>query len=169
MNIKYQVLNEDYAQEYCDFIYNLDQNNKTMLFENDERKISFDRQIESIKISKQRKNFIQIVAINENNKIIGFIVIDGFNVKRMSHVSKLVIGILPEYRGLGIGSNLMERAIKFVEESKIINRIELTVLENNENAINLYKKFNFKIDGLREKSMYINDTYLNEYYMSLII
>lgn len=169
MNIKYQILDENYAQEYCNFIDELDKNNKTMLFEYGERKLFVDKQLEFIKISNQRKNFIRIIAINEINKIVGFVVIDGFNNRRNSHVAKLVIGILDAYRGLGIGSNLMQRAIKFAEESKIIKRVELTVLENNKNALNMYKKFNFKIEGLRENSMFIDGVYLNEYYMSLIL
>lgn len=38
----------------------------------------------------------------------------------------------------------------------------------NENAVNLYKKVGFKIEGIKEKSSIVDGQYVDEYYMAKI-
>jgi ribosomal protein S18 acetylase RimI-like enzyme len=60
-----------------------------------------------------------------------------------AHCGTLGIGLLPEFRGKGIGRKLMQRAIDAAFEFGI-TRIELTVRESNVNAIALYKSSGFE-------------------------
>lgn len=54
-------------------------------------------------------------------------------------IPELSMAILPDYRGFGVGTELLK---KLIDESKF-NRISLSVDSDNE-AVNLYKKFGFE-------------------------
>jgi ribosomal protein S18 acetylase RimI-like enzyme len=49
-----------------------------------------------------------------------------------------------------------------------ITRIELTVREHNTNAIALYRRFGFEIEGLQRNAVCIDGEYENVYAMSLL-
>jgi RimJ/RimL family protein N-acetyltransferase len=83
------------------------------------------------------------------------------------HCGTLGIGLLPEFRGKGIGRNLMQRTINAAFECGL-TRIELTVRENNVNAIALYKKLDFEIEGFHRNAVCIDGQYKNLYSMALL-
>ena len=55
-----------------------------------------------------------------------------------------------------IGRTLLEEIIKFAEQAGY-EQIELEVSGDNSRAINLYKKFGFKIYGTRDYSLKLKD------------
>ena len=67
-----------------------------------------------------------------------------------SHCGTLGIGLLPEFRGKGIGRRLMQRTIDAAFAFGL-TRIELTVREENVDAIALYKASASKSKGCTEK------------------
>ena len=69
-----------------------------------------------------------------------------------------------DFIGQGIGHNLFTK-LETWRETTSLTRLELTVLTNNERAINLYKKHGFEIEGIKKNSMKINDVYIDEYMM----
>ncbi len=56
------------------------------------------------------------------------------------------VAVYPEFRGVGIGNKLMLNAEKEAR-SRGLRYISLDVEVENENAINLYKKFGYEITG----------------------
>jgi len=54
------------------------------------------------------------------------------------------VAVKEQFRGRGYGNNLMSESMRWCKERKI-NRIFLKVEPNNHSAINLYKKFGFRI------------------------
>jgi ribosomal protein S18 acetylase RimI-like enzyme len=79
----------------------------------------------------------------------------------------LGIGLLPEFRGKGIGRRLMQRTID-AAFALGLTRIELTVREENVNAIALYKSLGFEVEGLHRKAACIEGQYENLYSMALL-
>jgi RimJ/RimL family protein N-acetyltransferase len=77
-----------------------------------------------------------------------------------SHCGTLGIGLLPEFRGKGIGRQLMRRTIDAAFAFGL-TRIELTVRERNANAIALYKSLGFEIEGLHRNAVCIEGQYEN--------
>ena len=49
----------------------------------------------------------------------------------------------------------------------LVEKINLTVVSTNETAIKLYEKVGFKSFGLEHHAMKMNDTYVDEVYMTL--
>ncbi len=88
-----------------------------------------------------------VVAIDEeNNKIVGYagmwIVLDE------AHITN--VGVLPDYRGKGLGIKLMNRQVK---DSIVAGAIKMTLearISNNV-AINMYKKIGFTEVGIRKR------------------
>ena len=60
------------------------------------------------------------------------------------------IAVLPQYRQLGVGFNLMQMASDFRKQNKL-GQYFLEVRQSNQKAIKLYQKFGFKQSNIREK------------------
>ena len=84
-----------------------------------------------------------------------------------SHCGSLGIGLLPEFRGKGIGRQLMQRGIDAAFAFGL-TRIELTVRERNANAIALYNSLGFEVEGLHRNAVCIGGQYENLYSMALL-
>jgi ribosomal protein S18 acetylase RimI-like enzyme len=82
-----------------------------------------------------------------------------------SHCGTLGIGLLPDFRGRGIGRQLMQQTI---DAAFGLTRIELTVREGNVNAIALYKSLGFETEGLHRNAVCIEGRYENLYSMALL-
>ena len=123
------------------------------------------------------KSFVNFIIDNNyaqyllllNNEVKGWCDIIPKGIPEFSHVGVLGMGILPEYRGKGFGKEILEKAIKHAKEINKIEKIELSVFENNENAIKLYKSFGFFEEGKRLKSRKIDGRYENEVLMGKYI
>jgi len=153
------------SKEFLLFLHKLDSETSFMLFEPGERKTSE----EEIKrnIEQMGENSIMLVA-ESDEKIIGFLSAYRGHVNRIRHSATIVIGILEGFRGKGIGKTLFEELDQWAINNGI-SRLGLTVMVNNENAINLYKKTGFKIEGIKEKSCLVNEVFVDEYYMGKLL
>lgn len=60
--------------------------------------------------------------------------------------SEIGMAILPEWRGRGVGSALLDAAITWAEEHGS-HKMELRVWPHNERALALYEKFGFEREG----------------------
>ncbi|GAB6072846.1 ribosomal protein S18-alanine N-acetyltransferase [Venenivibrio stagnispumantis] len=67
----------------------------------------------------------------------------------------LIISVKPEYQQKGIGKEIMNYIINFCKSNNV-KYIYLEVAENNQKAINLYKKFGFEVYNIR-KDYYENN------------
>jgi ribosomal protein S18 acetylase RimI-like enzyme len=65
----------------------------------------------------------------------------------------LTISVREAYRGKGVGTALMETAENYAK-SKKIRRIELEVFGKNKNAIALYEKRGYVIEGIKKEAVY---------------
>ena len=99
--------------------------------------------------------YSKIIGYEDNNKIVGFLVYD--LIYERCEIE--YIAVLSEYRNKQIASKLLEYAINDCKNNNVIN-ISLEVNINNISAINLYKKFDFKIEAIREKYFNNDDAYL---------
>ncbi|STO30857.1 putative acetyltransferase YhhY [Fusobacterium necrogenes] len=113
------------------------------------------------------KNFMLVALVD--NKIVGSCSLRTNESRmRLKHIALLGITILKEYWGIGIGKNLLNSAIKRGKKTGI-TRFELTVRTDNKNAIALYNKLGFEIEGRLKNAMFIKDKYFDNYIMGLVI
>ncbi len=78
----------------------------------------------------------------------------------MSHVGDLGIGVRAEYRGIGVGTMLMNA---LVEESRKmgLKLLVLSVFDSNKIAIGLYRKIGFVENGRIPKGIFKKGTYID--------
>lgn len=98
-----------------------------------------------------------LIALNEQEKIVGEIDITIKNFARIRHQGSLTMGIVPTYQGLGLGSALMDQALSWAQQNGL-TRVELSVFAHNHKAIKLYKKYGFVIEGIRKNFLRHQDS-----------
>ena len=109
-----------------------------------------------------------LVAENEGGDIVGYIWAERGSLNRVRHTAYIVVGIRQAYRRQGIGSEFFRRLDEWARENGII-RLELTVECVNADAVRLYEKQGFFIEGTRNSSMRVNGEFVDEYYMAKIL
>ncbi|ELC8413029.1 GNAT family N-acetyltransferase [Clostridium perfringens] len=118
------------------------------------------------KIINRGKNQYWYVA-EENGKVIGLGILMNHGNLRKKHVGVITLMVNSDYQNKGVGSLLMDKLINLSESLNII-RLELCVFRDNYKAINLYKKFGFKEEGIKVKSALKNGEYIDEVMMARI-
>lgn len=102
---------------------------------------------------EKQLNFINRMIESPNDKMFT-VIVDGkiagtgqvsFNTRiKTRHKAGIGIALLKEYWGLGIGSAIFTEIIKSAQSRDGVELLELEVIEGNERAIALYKKFGFE-------------------------
>ncbi len=162
MNYQIMPIAEEHIQGYCVAIDSVAKEKKYLGFlEGPPLEIS-----RSFVLNNIKDNWPSFIALSEG-KVVGWCDITSLDRPIFSHAGVLGMGIISSYRGKGIGEALM---IATLEKAKKIGltRIELTVRENNTAAINLYTKFDFKIEGLHRNAVRIDNIYENHISMALL-
>jgi len=108
----------------------------------------------------------QFVA-REHSSVVGWCdILPGWHHSRR-HCGSLGIGLLPPYRGRGLGRRLLEACVAKAWEVGM-TRVELEVREDNPRAIKLYEQLGFAHEGLRRQAMLVDGIYYDTFAMSLI-
>ena len=85
----------------------------------------------------------------------------------VAHVGSVGMGVLPAYRGRGIGRRLLEACIAKAWDQGI-TRIELEVRADNEPAIALYRALGFEQEAVKRRAMRVDGVYHDALLMSLL-
>lgn len=89
---------------------------------------------------------------------------------RSSHIAYLGgLAIHPDHAGKGYGKKMLDEIIAFAEKKGFL-RIELSVSNINEKAINLYQKAGFKKEGVLKKYSFLkqNNVFFDEILMAYL-
>jgi len=113
------------------------------------------------------ENWPHFIAL-DGEKVIGWCDIASMHRPVCVHSGVLGLGLIREYRGQGIGKRLLSTALQAAKE-RGLSRVVLTVREQNEIAIQLYKNFGFFQEGRHIKAVKINGNYENHLSMALLI
>jgi RimJ/RimL family protein N-acetyltransferase len=97
---------------------------------------------------------IQIVVV-AGAKIVGWCDVTPVPFEGMRHVGRLGMGLLPPFRGKGLGRRLVREALSHVF-GKALNRVELEVFASNKVAIGLYEREGFVIEGRKRLARFLD-------------
>ena len=93
---------------------------------------------------------VQLVAL-DGQRIVGWCDIAPGHFDGMRHAGHLGIGLLPAYRGRGIGARLLARALAQAFAGRF-ERVDLDVFDNNTQAIELYRQAGFREEGRKRQA-----------------
>ncbi len=101
-------------------------------------------------------------------KVIGQLDFSNGHRKRNSHTGEFGMGVHKDFRGLGVGSLLIDALVDWAKDNPGIEKINLCVHQTNDRAIATYKKIGFQVEGLRTKDLkYPNGAYVDTVLMGL--
>ncbi|KDR95236.1 Protein N-acetyltransferase, RimJ/RimL family [Peptoclostridium litorale DSM 5388] len=137
-------------------------------FETDEMDFNIKREECSIESINVKKNSLMAVALIDG-EIVGLIVFRGGERNRIRHVGEMGITVRKPCWGLDIGGLLIGFLIEWAKETRIIRKINLRVRSDNENAIQLYKKYGFREEGMLTRDFLIDENLYDSISMGLLI
>ena len=139
------------------------------IWEAGELELTHEKEIDWIQQKLANPRELLLVA-EFNSEIIGNLEFTAGNRRRLAHVGEFGMAVLSSWRGLGVGAALLKSLILWAESHPVIEKINLQVLESNQRAINLYRKFGFKTEGCREQEIkYEDESYANCLLLSLML
>ncbi|WP_224335317.1 GNAT family N-acetyltransferase [Haloprofundus halobius] len=101
-----------------------------------------------------------------NDDVIGWVHLDLPEAEKLSHTAVLTVGLIPEYRGHGIGSTLLDRGVEWARKrgfEKLYNSVPAT----NENAIEFLEAHGWATEAVRRDHYLIEGEYVDEVMMAV--
>jgi RimJ/RimL family protein N-acetyltransferase len=102
-----------------------------------------------------------------NGEVVGWCDIRRHPFPAHSHRGTLGLGVVPDYRGYGIGPRLMDQTLKQAAASGFV-RIEFNVRADNLRAMQLYEKFGFVREGVLRDAVFVDGKFHDSIAMALI-
>jgi putative acetyltransferase len=97
-----------------------------------------------------------------NGKTVGFIRLE-VGIGRESHMGSLTMAVHDMYQGQSIGKMLLLTVIDLADNWLNLQRLEVDAYTDNDRAINLYKRFDFEIEGKKRCSAFRNGAFIDSY------
>jgi ribosomal protein S18 acetylase RimI-like enzyme len=108
----------------------------------------------------------QFVAISAG-EVVGWCDVKPLDRPTQAHRGVFGLGLLPQFRGQGIGTKLTQKALA-ASRAYGLHRVELTVREHNTGAIELYKKEGFSIEGVQRDGVFVDGVYEDVVCMAVV-
>jgi RimJ/RimL family protein N-acetyltransferase len=153
------------AEQFNELMRQVESEAKYMMMQPGERTNTPEQRYKWLERIEKDDNSTVLVAENEDGRLVGYLVVMGGGTKRTKHSAYIVIGILKHYTGQGIGTLLFKEVEDWAKKHGIL-RLELTVVVQNEPGVRLYKKMGFEVEGTKRKSLMINGSLYDQYYMA---
>ena len=164
MKIEYREATPSDAEAMITFLSIVGSETDNLSFAGKTFNVSEEKEAKFIERFKKSKNDLMIVA-TQDDKIVGNAVVSRNKISRYSHRAEISIAVLRDFWGRGIGSRLMEMMIEFAREVGI-EILYLEAREDNERAVNLYKKYGFSQIGVYNNFFKIEGKYYNAVLMN---
>jgi ribosomal protein S18 acetylase RimI-like enzyme len=108
----------------------------------------------------------QLVAL-DGASVVGWCDVPPVERPVMRHCGVLGLGLLPAYRGRGIGERLMRATLQAARACGL-SRIELTARADNTRAVALYARLGFETEGRKRRAFLVDGTYHDLIVMALL-
>lgn len=99
-----------------------------------------------------------LLVAEHNSEIVGNIDLTGGRRNRVKHTSLIGIGMLREWRSVGLGTALFECAINWSRHHSPIELLWLQVVGANEHGLALYNKMGFTTCGRQQGYFRLSET-----------
>jgi ribosomal-protein-alanine N-acetyltransferase len=108
----------------------------------------------------------KLIAAELNGEPVGWVSLWWRPAGRDRHVAWLGISVRTEHWGKGVGSGLMQEAVRVAKELGFLKMV-LSVFDGNERAVRLYKKFGFKSEAYETDEVWIDGSWRAGFMMGL--
>ncbi|RWK06020.1 GNAT family protein [Mesorhizobium sp.] len=115
------------------------------------------------RIGRGDPGFVAVVR----GEVVGWCDISRHDRQIHAHRGTLGMGIVPDYRGRGLGLRLISAALAEARKLGFV-RIELSVHSDNARAVSLYEKVGFVREGAQRDAVRIDGQYLDTIMMAIV-
>lgn len=150
---------EDDAKDMIKYLKKTTKETPYLLREEDEINLTVEDEQGFINMCLGMDNVLMLVAYVDGKHVgnCSFSPVGPF--KRLAHRCDMAIALYQEYWGSGIGSIMLETALRYAKEAGF-EQAELEAVSSNTKAIKLYEKYGFKKYGVKPDNMkYKNGEY----------
>jgi RimJ/RimL family protein N-acetyltransferase len=127
---------------------------------------SLEKSRQFIQSGLDRRTIQQVAAVG--TQIVGWCDIIPYPEPGFTHVARLGMGLLKDYRGCGIGTRLLSACLRQAQDTPL-EKVELQVFTDNAAAIALYKKLGFQPEGCKHRGRKIDGQYQDIMLMALML
>ena len=122
----------------------------------------------------EERQFLTGVAASDNalvllahheEKIVGALSFEGGRRPRIQHTGELGISVTRSFTGCGIGRTLLEMLIEWAAESGVIRKLNLRVRVDNLDAIRLYERLGWVVEGRVTRDQGIDGVFTDTIFM----
>lgn len=131
-----------------------------------------ERRKSAEKLFKDKGCLVAVAEATEGGerKLVGSLTMTRYgDAEKSRHVRVLGMLVVKGYRGMGIGTRLMEYALKWARAERGVEKVTLGVFSNNKRAFHLYERFGFEVEGVRRRHYYIAGRHEDEIDMALFV
>src|SRR5689334_18381168 len=155
------------APALLDLKYRLDEETAFMMYEPGERDSSVRDLARDLAVVARSPNSVVLLA-ELGDQLVGYVELAGGSFRRSRATAYLVIGVLADAAGRGIGTGLLRHARDWAAAHDL-HRLELTVMAHNTRAIRLYERMGFSVEGRRAECLLIDGQFIDELTMAAIL
>ncbi len=167
-NITYRAPKVEDAETIVKFYNYVGGETHNLSFEKDEYPMSVEDQIADIKGLEGNVNNMMLLAM-DGDEIAGIVTISSSHKIKSRHDGELGIVVAEKYWGQGIGSELIQRSLDWCRGNGVTKRVNLITSSNNYNAIKLYMKFGFIMEGTLKNTQCLDGEYWDSYVMGMML
>ena len=147
---------EDDAKDLIEYLKKTAKETPFLLREEDEINLAVEDEKGFINMRLEMDKALMLVAYIDGKHVgnCSFSPVGPF--KRIAHRCDMAIALYQEYCECGIGSIMLETALRYAKEVGY-EQVELEVVSSNTKAIKLYEKYGFKKYGTKPDNMKYSD------------
>jgi RimJ/RimL family protein N-acetyltransferase len=108
----------------------------------------------------------QLVALAEG-RVVGWCDVTPSDRPTARHCGRLGMGLLPKWRGKGLGERLLRQALE-ASVALGLSRVELSVRAGNTRAQRLYRKVGFAVEGRSRRAVLVDGVFYDLIFMALL-
>ncbi|MEY7848400.1 N-acetyltransferase family protein [Natrarchaeobius sp. A-rgal3] len=101
-----------------------------------------------------------------DDEVVGWVHLHAPEVEKLSHTAELTVGVIEEYRGHGIGSQLLARGLQWAGANEY-EKVYQSVPSTNEQAIAFLEEHGWTTEAVREDHYKLNGRYVDEVMMAV--
>jgi RimJ/RimL family protein N-acetyltransferase len=153
------------ASAMCGYINALSQEKTFILFQGEEISLAFEQSYLEGQLEKIANSTLVQLLATAGNEIIGVSEI-GIKGRVESHVGDFGISVACDWRGLGVGSALLQAVLNEAQTHlPTLEIVTLTVFANNETAKRMYQRFGFQEFGRLPQGIVHHGQHVDHIYM----
>ncbi len=130
---------------------------------------SADSEKEYIRLIDCEKCLLLVAVVGDEvvGSLAAFQADDGHN-PRTEHILKIGLHLAEQYRGLGIGSLMLQYVDAWAREHRF-KKLEASIFTTNKRSLHLFDRAGFHEEGMRLKRFWVGNDYFDEVLMGKIL